>query len=641
MTSPTPFGRYEARQEIGRGAMGIVYRAWDPKLHREVALKTLMLAPTATAEEQRQLWERFEREARAAGRLAHQHIVQVYDSGSDFIAMELVEGETLEAIMSRGPLPEGMALSILEQIAMALDFAHERGVIHRDVKPANVMVSHGGVAKVMDFGIARMAGATSSTARMMGTPRYMSPEQVSGEEIGAPADDFAFAEIAYDLLVGVQAFPGDSVAAILYRIANEDPPAPSLTNRALPRTVDPVFARALAKDPRHRHPRAVDFVRALRAALARPERTPFETQAATVLTASRSPLAGTMLRILVVPPIVVLAGLATLLLVMPEARTALFGTGVERPPAVAPPVVPAPSPVVTPTAASSPSVRSAEDGPTLDGEARPAPVPVSTPERSPSPTATERSIPTEPIPAAPSVPPRESSRSESRLTSADGLEGMRFFPAPFPGSGGAVVRGVEPGSSAWSAGIRPKDVITSWRGVPVAAPSDLAAVLGSEGVEVDVVLLREEGGAMETRRVHIAAGDEVAHPQIDLLGVRIEPDVRRDDRHGLVLHFSLAARGYAGRRLTAGAAIEDLDAPRAASIPEPGRVMAASPDAQSLAPDSDVWVSGARAIFVADDRLPRGPGEHAVRVAIAVTDESGRVLQASAPLLFTVSGTLD
>ena len=262
-------GRYELSEVLGRGAMGVVYKAHDSFLDRTVAVKTYRQDVVASETVRR----RFEREVKTTSKLSHPNIVTVYDGGLEgdipFLAMEFVEGSTLEAEMNRrGQLPVDEALAILFQIAEGLAYAHAKGVIHRDLKPANILLSATGQPKIADFGVAKvMAADTASTLTPVGTPSYMSPEQVGGKPIDARADIFALGILAYELLTGAKPFAGETWTTVLFKIMNEDPPPPSQVRPDLPKTVDRAIARAIAKDVTVRTPDAATFARDLREAV--------------------------------------------------------------------------------------------------------------------------------------------------------------------------------------------------------------------------------------------------------------------------------------------------------------------------------------------------------------------------------------
>ncbi len=261
-------GRYEILDEIGQGAMGTVYRARDPLIERTVAIKTVSLSQLR--QEGADAESRFLREAQSAGRLSHPNIVTIYDVGEAdglaYIAMEHLPGTTLRDVMNKGPIPLALALDTAMQMAEALAFAHEHGVIHRDIKPANVIVTgQRGRVKLTDFGIAHLANSDhTQTGQMLGSPRYMSPEQAMGREIDGRSDIFSLGAVLYEMLTGHYAFDGDSLPAIVYRVIHETPvPATSLSPR-LPVELASLLARMLDKNPEAR-PDARALVNALHA----------------------------------------------------------------------------------------------------------------------------------------------------------------------------------------------------------------------------------------------------------------------------------------------------------------------------------------------------------------------------------------
>jgi tRNA A-37 threonylcarbamoyl transferase component Bud32 len=264
-------GRYHVLEEIGRGAMAVVYKGFDPVIGRAVALKTIAFG-TADAEVT-DLRQRLYREACAAGTLAHPNIVTIFDvieqEGVTAVAMELVEGQTLAALIAeRAPLPLDAALEIFEQIAAALDYAGGRGIIHRDIKPANILMTSDGRAKVADFGVARMAlSSMTQTGTVVGSPSYMSPEQVRGQTLDPRSDLFSGAVVLYELLTRERPFSGDDVATTMYRIVHEAPTPPSEFNSALGPQIADVFAKALAKEPDRRYRSGAELCVALRQAV--------------------------------------------------------------------------------------------------------------------------------------------------------------------------------------------------------------------------------------------------------------------------------------------------------------------------------------------------------------------------------------
>jgi len=262
-------GRFQVLGEIGRGAMGIVYKAKDPMLERTVAIKTINMGMDRDGAEMYE--KRFYQEARAAGGLNHPNIVTVYDIGKTeiecYMAMEYIEGAELRSLLLPAkPLPVPRALSIAAQVAEGLAYAHERGVVHRDIKPANIMVPESGAVKITDFGIARMrtSNVQTQTGMMMGSPKYMSPEQVIGKRADHRTDIFSLGVILYEMLTGAAPFTGESVNAVMYQIVNFVPPAPSAINPASPAALDAIVAGMLAKSLDERFQSAAEIARGLR-----------------------------------------------------------------------------------------------------------------------------------------------------------------------------------------------------------------------------------------------------------------------------------------------------------------------------------------------------------------------------------------
>jgi serine/threonine protein kinase len=270
-------GRYEVVRELGKGAMGIVYLAKDPLIGRLVALKTIRLGAHADDDETREFQQRFIREAQAAGILNHPAIVTVHDIGRDeetdtsFIAMEFVEGQNLKEVLSQGrALSFEQIADIVAQVAEALDFAHAKGIVHRDVKPANIILIEGNRAKITDFGIAKIASGQAnltSTGQFLGTPNYMAPEQIKGAPVDGRTDIFALGICLYECLTRRKPFGGDSLTSISYKIVHEPFPSLHEINPQIPDGYDEIVANCLAKDPTKRYQRARDLSQALRAVL--------------------------------------------------------------------------------------------------------------------------------------------------------------------------------------------------------------------------------------------------------------------------------------------------------------------------------------------------------------------------------------
>ena len=264
-------GRYQAVDELGRGAMGIVYRAFDPVIGRTVALKTI--AFSLEDEEAVALRERLRREASAAGKLTHPNIVTIYDiiedNNTTAVAMEFVEGRTLaDHIRAQGALALAPALDLFEQICSALDYAGSKGIVHRDIKPANIMLTPDGHTKVMDFGIARLGVSTMTQAgTILGSPSYMSPEQVRGLPLDPRSDLFSAAVVFYEMVTRERPFAGNDVATTMYRITHEAPTPPGTFNPAIGPAVTAVLGQALAKDPAERFPTGAELVAELKRAV--------------------------------------------------------------------------------------------------------------------------------------------------------------------------------------------------------------------------------------------------------------------------------------------------------------------------------------------------------------------------------------
>ncbi len=272
----TPFGRYRLVELLGRGGMGEVWRAFDTATDRVVALKVL---PANYAGDQ-VFQERFRREARAAGGLDEPHVVPIYDfgeiEGRFFVSMRLIKGRDLEELLEDGPLEPERAVNVVEQIASALDAAHEIGLVHRDVKPSNILVGKDDFAYLIDFGIARAAGETglTSTGATIGTWAYMAPERLNDGKADARADIYALACVLHEALTGGRPYPGDSLEQQIVGHLTVPPPRPSTLQAAVPETFDTVIATGMAKDPNQRYATTKDLARAARAAMTTPIQHP-------------------------------------------------------------------------------------------------------------------------------------------------------------------------------------------------------------------------------------------------------------------------------------------------------------------------------------------------------------------------------
>jgi serine/threonine protein kinase len=256
-------GRYEITGELGRGAMGVVYKAIDPLIERTVAIKTISL--DLSKDELAIFEERFYREAKSAGKLNHPNIVTIYDVGESdniaYIAMEFLEGQSLRELLDSGVvLPLERIGEIAVQVAEGLAYAQENDIVHRDIKPANIVITKTGVAKITDFGIAHMpSGARTMAGMVMGSPKYMSPEQVIGKSVDGRSDIFSLGAVVYEMLTGVSPVDGDNISAIMYRILNEMPAPPHTLNSSIPEAFDWIIAKALAKHPDDRYQTAREF----------------------------------------------------------------------------------------------------------------------------------------------------------------------------------------------------------------------------------------------------------------------------------------------------------------------------------------------------------------------------------------------
>jgi eukaryotic-like serine/threonine-protein kinase len=271
METTVKAGRYEILGELGRGAMGVVYRATDPVIGRTVAVKTIRLSEEGTGLSRPELLSRFQTEARAAGLLTHPNIVVVYDAGEEnglyYITMELIEGKSLQALLDSGhSFPVPRVLRIMEQTCSALQFAHERNIIHRDIKPANLMLTADDTVKVTDFGTAKILqfGTVQQTTHVMGTPSYMSPEQVKGRPVDGRSDIFSLGVLLYEILTGEKPFPGQSITTVIYKIVNEEPIPPRTLNPSIHQGLSDIVMRALAKEPEVRYQSCRELLEDLR-----------------------------------------------------------------------------------------------------------------------------------------------------------------------------------------------------------------------------------------------------------------------------------------------------------------------------------------------------------------------------------------
>ncbi len=272
------FGQFEVTAELGRGGMGVVYKGFDPVIRREVALKTIRLHDLDDPAERHRMQERLEREAQSAGRLSHPNIVTIYQFGYEqirpgettaYIAMEFVPGRTLSSLLAEGRmLQANVVISLLRQAAEGLDYAHAQGVIHRDIKPANLLVTPDARLKIADFGVAKISAHTlTMTGTVLGSPFYMAPEQIRGEQVTPQSDQYSLAVAAFEAFGGRKPFDAETLSALVYKIVHEDPPELSLPDSDLARRINPVLRKALAKNPADRFTACHAFVEELAKAI--------------------------------------------------------------------------------------------------------------------------------------------------------------------------------------------------------------------------------------------------------------------------------------------------------------------------------------------------------------------------------------
>ncbi|MBI4640958.1 MAG: serine/threonine protein kinase [Candidatus Tectomicrobia bacterium] len=273
-TMPT-LGRYEIIAELGKGAMGVVYKGRDPKIHRLVAIKTIRFDQEFEESQVQEMKDRFFREAETAGKLSHPNIVTIYDVGEDYdlsyLAMEFLEGDDLTKWCKPDNLfPLRRTLEIAAKVSDALGYAHTNGIVHRDIKPANIMLLKNGEVKVTDFGIARMTSSSrTKTGVIMGTPSYMSPEQIAGKRVDGRSDLFSLAVVFYELLAGERPFQGEDLTTIMYQITNLEPRSPKAINPKVPEVCARILEKALHKDPDKRFQTGKEFATYLKAVISK------------------------------------------------------------------------------------------------------------------------------------------------------------------------------------------------------------------------------------------------------------------------------------------------------------------------------------------------------------------------------------
>jgi serine/threonine protein kinase len=252
-------GKYKITSILGKGAMGIVYKALDPDINREVAIKTIRFDLVSEEDDREEMMQRFMREAQAAGKLTHSNIITIYDVGREkdmtYIVMQYIEGQSLQKVVSSGEkISTQEVIQLMDQLCKALDYAHDNGIVHRDIKPANILLDKEGKPFIVDFGVARLETSTLTEAgTTLGTPSYMSPEQVMGKKVDRRSDIFSLGSILYELLTGKRAFHAQSITTVIYKIINEEPVALTEVKKGLPGGFEQIVCKALAKDPKDRY----------------------------------------------------------------------------------------------------------------------------------------------------------------------------------------------------------------------------------------------------------------------------------------------------------------------------------------------------------------------------------------------------
>jgi eukaryotic-like serine/threonine-protein kinase len=481
MDVPQTLGKYEIRGTLGRGAMGVVYDGWDPAIARRVAVKSVSLPASPDPETEEEI-ARFRREAQAAGRLTHPNIVAVYDYGETaalaYIVMEFVDGPTLKDVLDkRERFPLDGIRRIMGDVLAGLQFSHDRGVVHRDIKPGNIMLTKDGQAKIADFGIARIEMSSLTQAgTMVGTPAYMSPEQFRGEAADARTDVYSAGVLLYQLLTGERPFEG-GLTAIMHKVLNTEPPAPSQLAGALPRALDAVVQKAMAKRPQDRFASASAFAEALRAAIDEPAAAagaPPAEDEATLVRPARAPAAPARTAPAAKPPpppaapgtsrLPVLAGIAAVLVLAlagggwflsrptatPPAQVAETTPAASQPaPSPSAPSPPAPNTPVPAAPVAAPTVAPVQPAQPVLAPAPAAPAPViTTAAASAPPTPAPAQIVAKPAPppsiaAAAPAPPAATTAPAAPATTATPAP-VASQPPPQPAAGSAQTASIAP-----------------------------------------------------------------------------------------------------------------------------------------------------------------------------------------------------
>jgi len=397
-------GPYEVLEELGRGSMGVVFRGFDPSIARPVAIKVIRPQNFETPAQTEEARLRFVREANAAGRLSHHNIVTVYQLGEDrgyqYLAMEFIDGTSLNKMMSPGaPMDPEIAVSILRQIADGLDYAHAQGVVHRDVKPANILIRSDRMVKIADFGIAHVSAQTlTQQGTALGTPAYMSPEQIQGLKVEGSADQFSLAVLGYQMLSGRRPFDAVSEQAMILEIMSSPPKPIRDVNPALPTRTGTVLERGMAKSPADRYSTCAEMVSALATAITEPEPEPAPVVVEPVAPPPEPPARNP--RTMWIGGGIGAAGVLALAIFFlthnsnqrPAHSPSTVNTAARPASVVSPPASPAPVPALTKPVVQAPGPAAKESRPTE---------PRSTPPRAVSATASE---PSKSVTAEPKAP---------------------------------------------------------------------------------------------------------------------------------------------------------------------------------------------------------------------------------------------
>lgn len=543
-------GRYILLHQVGQGGMATIYEAHDQVLDRKVAVKVLLPQFSTDPE----FLERFQREARLAASLVHPNIVSIFDVGSDsdahYIVMELVEGQTLKDLVRReAPLEPGRLVQIGLQLCAALDHAHQRGVVHRDVKPQNILLGPDGLVKVTDFGIAVALGAPSITRTgiVLTSVQYASPEQVRGEPATVASDIYSLGVVLHELATGRLPFEGETPVAIAMKHLNEKPPSPSLLNPALPPGLESVLLRAMAKDPRARFPSARELGTALRSCQRQAEErtvavpalsgpaTPARSQSTSLGTPSPAPAvarrpanqrkkpSGSVWALLML----LLLGLATLGALVPVALLARQVLGDSLLPFNSAASVPSPAPSpVPPTVA-----RSAEPTPV----SRRTPAPSPSPTSQPTPTVLPTAVPTQP-PASPTPPSRVALPSVVGLARQDAEQVLKAL--------GLRVR-VEEKTAVEPAGTVIGQQPPARTSVPAGSEVVLTVSSGVRLVTVpNVIRMKEKDAIRALEQAGLKASPFINYQKSRQPGgtvISTDPAPGRQVPEGTVVHLAVAA----------------------------------------------------------------------------------------------------